>query len=128
AWSFVRSDIPLRDVVLQVADAVAEEVADLSEAGVRIVQVDEPALRELLPLRSADQPFYLEWAVDAYRRATASAPDGTQIHTHLCYSDADQIVAAIDGLDADVTSIESARSHGRILGSVGGFDRGLGPG
>ncbi|WP_327584581.1 5-methyltetrahydropteroyltriglutamate--homocysteine S-methyltransferase [Nonomuraea sp. NBC_00507] len=128
AWSFVRDDLPLRDVVFQVADAVREEVRDLEAAGVSIVQVDEPALRELLPLRRAAQDEYLEWAVAAYRRATSGAGDRTQIHTHLCYSDADQILAAIDGLDADVTTIESARSGARILGAVESFGRGLGPG
>ncbi|MER6575132.1 5-methyltetrahydropteroyltriglutamate--homocysteine S-methyltransferase [Nonomuraea sp. NPDC001023] len=128
AWSFVRDDLPLRDVVFQVADAVREEVRDLEAAGVSIIQVDEPALRELLPLRRAAQADYLEWAVAAYRRATSGAADRTQIHTHLCYSDADQILAAIDGLDADVTTIESARSGARILGAVRTFGRGLGPG
>ncbi|NRQ34833.1 5-methyltetrahydropteroyltriglutamate--homocysteine S-methyltransferase [Nonomuraea sp. NN258] len=128
AWSFVRADLPLRDVVLQVADAVREEVRDLEAAGVSIIQVDEPALRELLPLRRAAQTDYLEWAVAAYRRATSGASERTQIHTHLCYSDADQILAAIDGLDADVTTIESARSGARILGAVRSFGRGLGPG
>ncbi|MBP2705119.1 5-methyltetrahydropteroyltriglutamate--homocysteine S-methyltransferase [Microbispora sp. RL4-1S] len=128
AWSFVRDDLPLRDVVFQVADAVREEVGDLEAAGVPVIQVDEPALRELMPLRRRDQDAYLEWAVEAYRRATSAAADHTQIHTHLCYSDADQILAAIDGLDADVTTIESARSRGRILPAVGGFSRGLGPG
>ncbi|MFC6085866.1 5-methyltetrahydropteroyltriglutamate--homocysteine S-methyltransferase [Sphaerisporangium aureirubrum] len=130
AWSFVRRDLPLRDVVFQVADAVRDEVRDLEDAGISIIQVDEPALRELLPLRAADQEAYLAWAVEAYRRATSGAGDRTQIHTHLCYSDADQILAAIDGLDADVTSIESARSHGRILTepAVAAFARGLGPG
>ncbi|WP_169950399.1 5-methyltetrahydropteroyltriglutamate--homocysteine S-methyltransferase [Microbispora sp. H11081] len=128
AWSFVRDDLPLREVVLQVADAVREEVADLEEAGIRVIQVDEPALRELVPLRRAEQDTYLEWAVAAYRWATSGASERTQIHTHLCYSDADQILAAIDALDADVTSIESARSRGRVLGVVGGFSRGLGPG
>jgi 5-methyltetrahydropteroyltriglutamate--homocysteine methyltransferase len=128
AWSFVRRDLPLRSVVEQVADAVRDEVADLEAAGISIIQVDEPALRELLPLRLAGQAEYLSWAVAAYRRATSGASDATQIHTHLCYSDADQIMAAIDGLDADVTSIESARSRGRILGSLDGFGRGLGPG
>ncbi|PZG17951.1 5-methyltetrahydropteroyltriglutamate--homocysteine S-methyltransferase [Nonomuraea aridisoli] len=128
AWSFVRDDLPLRDVVFQVADAVREEVRDLEAAGVPIVQVDEPALRELLPLRRAAQGGYLEWAVAAYRRATSGAGDRTQIHTHLCYSDAEEILAAIDGLDADVTTIESARSGARILGAVGAFGRGLGPG
>ncbi|MGW2158722.1 5-methyltetrahydropteroyltriglutamate--homocysteine S-methyltransferase [Nonomuraea sp. NPDC001699] len=128
AWSFVRDDLPLRDVVFQVADAVREEVRDLEASGVSIIQVDEPALRELLPLRRAAQADYLEWAVAAYRRATSGAADRTQIHTHLCYSDADQILAAIDGLDADVTTIESARSGARILGAVRAFGRGLGPG
>ncbi|MFG1612813.1 5-methyltetrahydropteroyltriglutamate--homocysteine S-methyltransferase [Nonomuraea wenchangensis] len=128
AWSFRRDDLPLRDVVFQVAEAVREEVADLEAAGVPIIQVDEPALRELLPLRRAAQEEYLEWAVAAYRRATSGAGDSTQIHTHLCYSDADQILAAIDGLDADVTTIESARSGARILDAVEGFGRGLGPG
>jgi 5-methyltetrahydropteroyltriglutamate--homocysteine methyltransferase len=128
AWSFVRDDLPLRDVVFQVAGAVRDEVRDLEAAGVSIIQVDEPALRELLPLRRAAQEEYLEWAVAAYRRATSGASDRTQIHTHLCYSDADQILAAIDGLDADVTTIESARSGARILDAVGSFGRGLGPG
>ncbi|MEV6861746.1 5-methyltetrahydropteroyltriglutamate--homocysteine S-methyltransferase [Streptosporangium subroseum] len=130
AWSFVRDDLPLRDVTFQVADAVRAEVQDLEAAGISIIQVDEPALRELMPLRRESQDAYLGWAVDAYRRATSGAGDRTQIHTHLCYSDADQILAAIDALDADVTSIESARSHARILGepAVGDFGRGLGPG
>ncbi|MEV0202999.1 5-methyltetrahydropteroyltriglutamate--homocysteine S-methyltransferase, partial [Nonomuraea sp. NPDC050691] len=128
AWSFVRDDLPLRDVVFQVAEAIREEVLDLEAAGVPVIQVDEPALRELLPLRRASQADYLEWSVAAYRRATSGAGEATQIHTHLCYSDADQILAAIDGLDADVTTVESARSGGRILGAVGGIGRGLGPG
>ncbi|WP_308210654.1 5-methyltetrahydropteroyltriglutamate--homocysteine S-methyltransferase [Actinomadura luzonensis] len=128
AWSFRRDDLPLRDVVFQVAEAIREEVADLEAAGTSIIQVDEPALRELLPLRRAAQEEYLEWAVAAYRRATSGVADRTQIHTHLCYSDADQILAAIDGLDADVTTIESARSGARILGAVREFGRGLGPG
>ncbi|GGO20208.1 5-methyltetrahydropteroyltriglutamate--homocysteine S-methyltransferase [Microbispora bryophytorum] len=128
AWSFVRDDLPLREVVFQVADAVREEVGDLEEAGVRVIQVDEPALRELVPLRRAEQAAYLEWAVAAYRWATSGVSEHTQIHTHLCYSDADEILAAIDALDADVTSIESARSRGRLLGAVGAFPRGLGPG
>ncbi|GAA4562300.1 5-methyltetrahydropteroyltriglutamate--homocysteine S-methyltransferase [Planotetraspora kaengkrachanensis] len=130
AWSFVRDDIPLRDVVFQVADAIGDEVRDLEAAGVRVIQVDEPALRELMPLRREDQGAYLEWAVAAYRRATSGAGDHTQIHTHLCYSDADQIVGAIDALDADVTTIESARSGARILDeeAIGDFERGLGPG
>jgi 5-methyltetrahydropteroyltriglutamate--homocysteine methyltransferase len=130
AWSFVRDDLPLRDVVFQVGDAIGEEVRDLEAAGVPVIQVDEPALRELMPLRREDQGAYLEWAVAAYRRATSGAGDRTQIHTHLCYSDADQILDAIDALDADVTTIESARSGARILdeAAIGDFERGLGPG
>ena len=130
AWSFVRRDLPLRDVVGQVAEAVRLEVRDLDAAGIAIIQVDEPALRELLPLRRHQQAEYLQWAVAAYRLATSGAGDSTQIHTHVCYSDAAQVLAAIDALDADVTSIESARSHGRILDEPGiaGFVRGLGPG
>ncbi|GII63663.1 5-methyltetrahydropteroyltriglutamate--homocysteine methyltransferase [Sphaerisporangium krabiense] len=130
AWSFLRDDLPLREVMLQVADAVRAEVLDLEAAGVPVIQVDEPALRELMPLRRAAQDAYLAWAVAAYRRATSGAGDRTQIHTHLCYSDADQIIAAVDALDADVTTVESARSHGRVLRepAVRDFGRGLGPG
>jgi 5-methyltetrahydropteroyltriglutamate--homocysteine methyltransferase len=130
AWSFVRRDLPLAEVVGQVAEAVREEVQDLEAAGISVIQVDEPALRELLPLRRDRQQEYLEWAVAAYRRATSGASDRTQIHTHLCYSDVSEIVAAIDALDADVTSVESARSGARLLAepSVAGYGRGLGPG
>jgi 5-methyltetrahydropteroyltriglutamate--homocysteine methyltransferase len=130
AWSFVREDLPLAEVVHQVADAIACEVRDLAAAGIAIVQVDEPALRELLPLRAAGRDGYLSWSVAAYRRATAGADTRTQVHTHLCYSDAEAILPAIEALDADVTTIESARSHGRILDepAVHDFPRGLGPG
>jgi 5-methyltetrahydropteroyltriglutamate--homocysteine methyltransferase len=129
AWSFVRPDLPLREVVDQVAEAVRQEVRDLAEV-VPIIQVDEPALRELLPLRRDRQPEYLEWAVAAYRRATSGAGDRIQIHTHLCYSDVSEIVAAIEALDADVTSLESARSGARVLAepAVRSYPRGLGPG
>ncbi len=108
----------------------AEEVRDLQTAGIGVIQVDEPALRELLPLRAQEQADYLSWAVEAYQRATSAAEDGTQIHTHLCYSNASEVIDAIDALDADVTSIESARSGARILAepSVAAFARGLGPG
>jgi 5-methyltetrahydropteroyltriglutamate--homocysteine methyltransferase len=128
AWSFVRRDLPLGEVIRQVAVAVRDEVRDLEAAGISIIQVDEPALRELLPLRCGRQAEYLDLAVAAYRLATSGASDRTQIHTHLCYSDADEIVAAIDALDADVTSVESARSGGRILASIASYTRGLGPG
>jgi 5-methyltetrahydropteroyltriglutamate--homocysteine methyltransferase len=130
AWSFVRDDLPLPAIVDQVAEAIGEEVRDLEAAGISIIQVDEPALRELLPLRADRQPDYLQWAVAAYRKATAAAADRTQIHTHLCYSDAGHVLTAIDALDADVTTIESARSRAGILASpdLPHLARGLGPG
>ncbi|WP_298330547.1 5-methyltetrahydropteroyltriglutamate--homocysteine S-methyltransferase [Haloactinopolyspora sp.] len=130
AWSFVRDDQPLGDTARQVALAIRDETVDLEQAGIRIIQVDEPALRELLPLRSADHDAYLTWSVDAFRLATSGVADSTQIHTHLCYSEFGDVVAAIDGLGADVTSIEAARSRMEILPDVAasGFARGIGPG
>lgn len=115
SWSFARRDIPLRDVVGQVAQAMRGEVQDLAAAGIRVIQVDEPALRELMPLRAEGQQDYLAWSVAAYRHATSGAPDDVQVHTHLCYSQAEEIVEAINLLDADVTTIESARSGATIF-------------
>ncbi|KAA9394394.1 5-methyltetrahydropteroyltriglutamate--homocysteine S-methyltransferase [Kocuria coralli] len=130
AWSFVRDDQPLGETADQVALALRDEVADLEAAGIGIIQVDEPALRELLPLRRADRTAYLDWAVDAFRRSTAGAADETQIHTHLCYSEFGEVIEGVDALDADVTSIEAARSRMEVLADVRsvGFARGLGPG
>lgn len=130
AWSFVRDDQPLGDSARQVALAIRDETVDLQTAGIRIVQVDEPALRELLPLRTADQPAYLEWSVQSFRLATSGVSDATQIHTHLCYSEFGEVIDAIAGLDADVTSIEAARSHMEVLDDLNaaGFDLGVGPG
>jgi len=130
AWSFVRDDQPLGETANQVALALRDEIADLEAAGIRIVQVDEPALRELLPLRRADQAAYLDWSVKSFRLATAGAADATQIHTHLCYSEFGAIIDAIDGLDADVTSIEAARSRMEVVHDLEahGFGRGVGPG
>jgi 5-methyltetrahydropteroyltriglutamate--homocysteine methyltransferase len=130
AWSFVRRDRPLAEVTGQVADAIRAEVEDLAALGTRIIQVDEPALRELLPLRDENRGDYLRWAVGAYRHATSGAGDHVQVHTHLCYSNAADVLTAIDALDADVTTIESARSGGRILDepAIATFARGLGPG
>jgi 5-methyltetrahydropteroyltriglutamate--homocysteine methyltransferase len=130
AWSFVRDDQPLGETARQVALALRDEIADLEAAGIRIVQVDEPALRELLPLRRADQDAYLDWSVGAFRLATSGVRDDTQIHTHLCYSEFGEVIGAIDGLDADVTSIEAARSRMEILPAIksSGFARGIGPG
>lgn len=129
AWSFVRDDQPLEATATQVALALADEIADLEAAGTRIIQVDEPALRELLPLRAEDQAAYLDWSVGAFRLATSQVADSTQIHTHLCYSEFNEIFGAIDALNADVTSIEAARSRLELLADVPeSFDRGIGPG
>jgi len=130
AWSFVRDDQPLGDTARQVALALRDEIADLEAAGISIVQVDEPALRELLPLRTIDQPAYLRWSVESFRLATSGAADATQVHTHLCYSEFGEVIGAIDGLDADVTSIEAARSRMEVLPDIAaaGFARGIGPG
>ncbi|MBC2644367.1 MULTISPECIES: 5-methyltetrahydropteroyltriglutamate--homocysteine S-methyltransferase [unclassified Rhodococcus (in: high G+C Gram-positive bacteria)] len=130
AWSFVRDDQPLADSANQVALAIRDETVDLQGAGIRIVQVDEPALRELLPLRAAEKPAYLDWSVGAFRLATSGVADSTQIHTHLCYSEFGEVIDAIANLDADVTSIEAARSHMEVLGDLNavGFDLGVGPG
>ncbi|WP_285724425.1 5-methyltetrahydropteroyltriglutamate--homocysteine S-methyltransferase [Psychromicrobium xiongbiense] len=130
AWSFVRDDQPLGDTANQVGLALRDEIADLEAAGIKVIQVDEPALRELLPLRRADQPAYLKWSVNSFRLATAGAGDATQIHTHLCYSEFGVIIDAIDGLDADVTSIEAARSRMEVVHDLEshGFGRGVGPG
>ena len=111
AWSFVRDDQPREETANQVALALADEIADLEEAGIRIIQVDEPALRELLPLRRDEQPAYLKWSVNAFRLATSAVEDKTQVHTHLCYSEFNEIIDSINALNADVTSIEAARSH-----------------
>ncbi|MDA3627390.1 5-methyltetrahydropteroyltriglutamate--homocysteine S-methyltransferase [Saccharopolyspora sp. WRP15-2] len=130
AWSFVRDDQPLADTAAQVAMAIRDEVQDLEAAGIRVIQVDEPALRELLPLRAAQRAAYLEWAVSAFRLATSGVSDSTQIHTHLCYSEFGDVIDAIVALDADVTSIEAARSRMEVLDDLNavGFGRGVGPG
>jgi 5-methyltetrahydropteroyltriglutamate--homocysteine methyltransferase len=95
-----------------------------------VIQVDEPALRELLPLRHADQKAYLDWAVGAFRLATSGVADDTQVHTHLCYSEFGEVITAIDALDADVTSIEASRSKMEVLDDLAaaGYRRGVGPG
>ncbi|WP_297774554.1 5-methyltetrahydropteroyltriglutamate--homocysteine S-methyltransferase [Mycobacterium sp.] len=130
AWSFVRDDQPLADTANQVALAIRDETVDLQAAGIAVIQVDEPALRELLPLRRADQDDYLRWAVGSFRLATAGVADSTQIHTHLCYSEFGDVIGAIADLDADVTSIEAARSHMEVLDDLNsiGFSNSVGPG
>ncbi|MEU5910621.1 5-methyltetrahydropteroyltriglutamate--homocysteine S-methyltransferase [Micromonospora sp. NPDC047527] len=130
AWSFVRADQPLGDTADQVALALRDECRDLEAAAIRVIQVDEPALRETLPLRKADQKAYLDWAVGAFRLATSGVADDTQIHTHLCYSEFGEVITAIDALDADVTSIEASRSKMEVLDDLAaiGYRRGVGPG
>ena len=130
AWSFVRDDQPLADTANQVALAIRDETVDLQSAGIAVIQVDEPALRELLPLRRAEQDDYLRWAVGAFRLATSGVADSTQIHTHLCYSEFGEVIGAIADLDADVTSIEAARSHMEVLDDLNsvGFANSVGPG
>ncbi len=114
-WSFVRADQPRADTCREIALALREEVIDLEKAGIRIIQIDEPALREGLPLRKADRRAYLEWAVECFRLAASGVADETQIHTHMCYSEFNDIIDAIAAMDADVISIESARSKMELL-------------
>lgn len=120
-WSFVREDCPRRDTAFQIALAIRDEVADLEAAGVKVIQIDEPALREGLPLRRSDWRGYLDWAVDAFRLATSGVSDSTQIHTHMCYGDFNDIIEAIASMDADVISIEAARSGVELLGAFREF-------
>ncbi|WP_204256516.1 5-methyltetrahydropteroyltriglutamate--homocysteine S-methyltransferase [Mammaliicoccus sciuri] len=114
-WSFERVDIPRSEVQNQIALAINEEVLALEEAGIKVIQVDEPALREGLPLRSEYHEDYLNKAVHSFRLSTSSVQDSTQIHTHMCYSQFGQIIHAIKSLDADVISIETSRSHGDLI-------------
>ncbi len=129
-WSYPRVDIPRREIAYQIALALRDEIADLERAGARIIQVDEPALREGLPLQPARREAYLTWAVDAFRLATARARAATQIHTHMCYAEFGAILPAIDRLDADVISIENARSGDETLRELAdyGYSREVGPG
>ncbi|WP_371483041.1 5-methyltetrahydropteroyltriglutamate--homocysteine S-methyltransferase [Kitasatospora sp. NBC_00315] len=130
AWSFVRDDQPLADTARQVALALREEVTDLEAAGAAVIQVDEPALRETLPLRAADRPAYLAWATGAFRLSTSGVRADTQIHTHMCYAEFGEIMTAIDELDADVISLEAARSHMQVAHELAGagYPREVGPG
>lgn len=130
AWSFVRDDQPLGDTARQVALALRDEVNDLETAGTSVIQVDEPALRETLPLRAADRPAYLDWATESFRLTTSGVRPGTQIHTHMCYAEFGDIVQAIDDLDADVISLEAARSHMQVARELAGhgYPREAGPG
>ncbi|NEE07426.1 5-methyltetrahydropteroyltriglutamate--homocysteine S-methyltransferase [Streptomyces sp. SID7499] len=130
AWSFVRDDQPLGDTARQVALALRDEVGDLEAAGTSVIQVDEPALRETLPLRATDHRAYLAWATEAFRLTTGGVRPDTQIHTHMCYAEFGDIVQAIDDLDADVISLEAARSHMQVARELAahGYPREAGPG
>jgi len=121
-WSFVRDDQPRSETCKQIALALRDEVESLEEAGISVIQVDEPALREGLPLRKDDWDEYLSWAVDAFRLTVGAADDETQIHTHMCYSDFGDIIESIARMDADVISIESSRSKMELLDDFEAFD------
>ncbi|GLQ50727.1 5-methyltetrahydropteroyltriglutamate--homocysteine S-methyltransferase [Dyella flava] len=114
-WSFVRDDLPRDQVCLQLALALRDEVHDLENGGIGVIQIDEPALREGLPIRHAEHAAYLDWAVRCFRIAAGGTSDATQIHTHMCYSEFNDIIEAVAALDADVISIESSRSRMELL-------------
>ncbi|MEX5632786.1 5-methyltetrahydropteroyltriglutamate--homocysteine S-methyltransferase [Parafrankia sp. FMc2] len=130
ACSFVRNDQALAETARQVALALRDEIDDLQAAGVRIIQVDEPAIQVLLPLRQAGWKEYMDWAAGVFRLATSSADAETQIHAHLCYAEFGDVVAAIGDLDADVTSVEAARSRMKLVADLRrtGRHRAIGPG
>ena len=129
-WSFVRDDQPLEVTCKQIALALRDEVHDLESAGLKIIQIDEPALREGLPLRKAQWQAYLDWAVDCFRLVAGVAHDETQIHTHMCYAEFGDIIAAIARMDADAISIEASRSKMELLETFGRFQypNDVGPG
>ena len=129
-WSFVRDDQPRSLTCRQLALAIRDEVVDLEQAGIRAIQIDEPAIREGLPLRREDWDDYLEWAVECFRLAACGAADATQIHTHMCYSEFNDIIESIGAMDADVISIESSRSDMELLRAFGEYQypNEIGPG
>jgi 5-methyltetrahydropteroyltriglutamate--homocysteine methyltransferase len=129
-WSFVRDDLPRETVCRQIALAIRDEVHDLEEAGAAMIQIDEAALREGLPLRRSDWQHYLDWAVECFRICSSDVADETQIHTHMCYSEFNDIMAAIAAMDADVISIETSRSKMELLDAFTGrgYPNEIGPG
>ena len=114
-WSFVRDDIPRNEVTKQIALCINKEVDDLQNAGIKMIQVDEAAFKEGYPLRAENIKAYENWAVDNFRLSVSSAKANTQIHTHMCYSEFNDIIKTIEAMDADVISIETARSGNRLL-------------
>jgi 5-methyltetrahydropteroyltriglutamate--homocysteine methyltransferase len=129
-WSFVRDDQPRETTCRQLALALRDEVGDLEAAGISVIQIDEPAFREGLPLRRADWRAYLDWAVDCFRLSTGGVRDDTQIHTHMCYSEFNDIIESIAAMDADVITIETSRSNMELLGAFEDFHypNDIGPG
>ncbi|XP_072972504.1 5-methyltetrahydropteroyltriglutamate--homocysteine methyltransferase 2-like [Typha angustifolia] len=130
-WSFVRNDQPRFETCYQIALAIKKEVEDLEEAGIKVIQIDEAALREGLPLRKSEQAFYLDWAVHAFRITNCGVKDTTQIHTHMCYSNFNDIIHSIIDMDADVITIENSRSDEKLLSAFRGgikYSAGIGPG
>jgi 5-methyltetrahydropteroyltriglutamate--homocysteine methyltransferase len=120
-WSFVRNDQPRSQTANQIALAIRDEVLDLEKAGIQIIQIDEAALREGLPIRQENWQHYLQWAVDAFRISASGVEDKTQIHTHMCYSEFNDIIQAIANMDADVISIETSRSQMELLNAFVNF-------
>lgn len=130
-WSFVRNDQPRHETCYQIALGIKDEVEDLEKAGITVIQIDEAALREGLPLRKSEQPFYLEWAVHSFRITNCGVKDTTQIHTHMCYSNFNDIIHSIINMDADVITIENSRSDEKLLSVFREgvkYGAGIGPG
>ena len=129
-WSFVRNDQPRSETCLQIALAVRDEVADLEKAGIQIIQIDEPAIREGLPLRKENWEAYLDWAIKAFKVSSSGVKDETQIHTHMCYAEFNDIIESIAKMDADVITIETSRSQMELLDAFAVFNypNDIGPG
>ena len=129
-WTFPREDITKQQITNQIAFALRDEVNDLQEAGINIIQIDEPAIREGLPLKAEDHDAYLKWAVDAFKISAGSAKPETQIHTHMCYSEFNEIIDSVAALDADVITIETSRSNMELLKAFEEFNypNEIGPG
>lgn len=120
-WSFVRDDQPRSETTYQIALAIRDEVVALESAGIKVIQIDEPAIREGLPLRKNDWESYLNWAVRAFRISASGVKDETQIHTHMCYSEFNDIIGNIADMDADVITIETSRSQMELLNAFADF-------
>ncbi|WP_050909795.1 5-methyltetrahydropteroyltriglutamate--homocysteine S-methyltransferase [Vibrio campbellii] len=129
-WTFPREDITRKEIAEQLALALRDEVSDLQDSGINIIQIDEPAIREGLPLKKRDHDAYLQWAVDAFKISAASAKPETQIHTHMCYSEFNEIIDSVAALDADVITIETSRSNMELLKAFEAFNypNEIGPG